>query len=303
MTAPGTYKCSCDICSEHLEYPVDWEGVKVECPHCGQGTMLRQPAATETQHSAAPAPPAMGSHGYASAMALDGSTTKAEQNDPLADAKPLDMMQSAEAVVNDEPDPFTCENCEAAMMPEEKVCIECGERRSTVSNWSGTAAFRLVAGIILTCELIVFGLQWTTTGEPFGLRKNTRHAIKVKLGLAEEVKPNLSAAQGGGNNNPATISPATKDPDLVLAKHELKPDKDNGALYIRGTVKNISQYRYLAVKVKFKLTDRAKSAIPGSTVSAYAQSIEPGKSWEFKVLLIDPDATGYEPILPIEGYR
>jgi len=33
------------------------------------------------------------------------------------------------------------------------------------------------------------------------------------------------------------------------------------------------------------------------------QSIEPGKEWEFKVLLLDPDAVGYEPILPVDGYR
>ncbi len=63
------------------------------------------------------------------------------------------------------------------------------------------------------------------------------------------------------------------------------------------------KYQYLAVKVNFDLKDKANSVIPGARVSAYVQSIEPGKEWEFKVLLLDPDAVGYEPILPVEGYR
>ena len=156
-----------------------------------------------------------------------------------------------------------------------------------------------MAGIVLAFQLLVLGLQWTTTGKPFGLRERARYAVKLKLGLVEEVKP----AQNGGSNNPAGIAPDSKDPDLVLAKHELKPDKNNDTLWIHGTVKNVSQYRYLRVKVKFNSKDRAGSVIPDSIVSSYVQSIEPGKEWEFKVLLLDPDAVGYEPILPIDGNR
>jgi len=307
MSEPGVYKCSCQNCDEHLEYPADYEGTEIACPHCGQGTLLQQPEAAATRStsstSATLAPPAMGSHGRASDIPLSSEKVTQGSDDPLADAAPHDMLQSADAAAKDKPDPFTCENCGAAMMPEDKVCVECGDRRSTVGKWSGTAVFRLVAGIVLGCEFLVLGLQWTTTAEPVGLRKHTRHAVKVKLGLVEEKKSGPDVAQNGGTNNPAGNAPVAKDPDLVLAEHELKPNKDNGVLYIRGTVKNISKYRYLAVRVKFNLKDRANSVIPGASVSAYIQSIEPGKEWEFKVLLLDPDATSYEPILPVEGYR
>ena len=302
------YKCSCQNCDEHLEYPADYEGTEIACPHCGQGTLLQQPKddAAQSAPSDSPsalAPPAMGSHGRASSMPLSSGKAAVHPDDSLADAVPRDLLKSADAAAKNEPDPFTCENCGAAMMPEEKVCVECGDRRSTVSKWTGTAVFRLVAGIMLGCELLVLGLQWTTTAEPFGLRKHTRHAVKVKLGLVEEKKSGPDVAQNGGTNNPAGNAPVAKDPDLVLAEHELKPDKDNGALYIHGTVKNISKYLYLAVRVKFNLKDKANSVIPGASIAAYVQSIEPGKEWEFKVLLLDPDATSYEPILPIEGYR
>ena len=156
-----------------------------------------------------------------------------------------------------------------------------------------------MAGIVLGFEFLVLGLQWTTTDKPLGLRKHTRHAVKVKLRFAEAVQSAQAVVHAGDTNNPAAI-----DPDLVLAKHELKPDKNNGALYIHGTVKNVSEYRYLAVKVKFRQKDRAGSAIPeADVVFDQIRAIEPGKTWEFKVLLLDPDATGYEAILPVEGYR
>ena len=236
-------------------------------------------------------------------MPLASVAAASDSDDPLADAVPQDMLQSADATVKDEPDPFTCENCGADMMPVEKVCVECGDRRATVSSRSGTAIFRLVAGIVLGFELLVLGLQWTTTGKPFGLRKNARHAVKVKFGLAEEIKPGLAATKNGDTNGSVGITPVVNDPDLVLAQHALKPDKNNGTLWIHGTVKNISQYRYLAVKVNFALLDAAGQVIPDANVSAYTRTLGPGKDWPFKVLLLDPDAETYRPLPPVEGVR
>ena len=278
------HKCPCDACGKNLKFPVEYAGMEIACPHCGQATLLKKP------EGASLAPPPMAAAGR--------STVELPTTDPLAGAAPRDLS-SSEAEVPEGPDPFSCEFCGSPMEPAEKVCVECGERRPTVRNWSGTMIFRMVLGILLAFELIVLGLQWTTTGKPFGLRKHARHAVLVKLGLREEVKP--GAAQAGGTNAPAALG--SVDPDLVLADHSLKPDSDNGALYIHGTVKNISQYRYLAVKVKFQLKDRSGTLIPGADISAYVQTIEAGKEWQFKALVIDPDATGYEPILPVEGYR
>jgi hypothetical protein len=299
MSDPGVYKCSCQNCDEHLEYPVDYEGIEVACPHCGKGTFLQQPEAAANPSipstAAGPAPPAMGSHGRASAMPLASSEVVSGPDDPLADAQPQNTMQSVGAAAKDELDPFVCEGCGAAMMPGDMVCVECGDRRSTIRNWNTTMIFRVTAGIVLAFELLVLGLQWTTTGKPFGLREHSRHAVLVKLGLSHG-DPN----PGGTNAPSATV---TKDPDLVLQDHTKKADKNNGTWWIHGTVKNVSQYTYLAVKVKFKLKDKANSVIPEADVSAYVQSIEPGKAWEFKVLMIDPDADGYEPILPIVGHR
>lgn len=289
MATPETYKCSCQICGEHIEYPPSYDGQQVACPHCGQGTLLQQPQiqvqpSVAPTASTAPAAPPMGGMPPPSAAAA-----------PMASA-------AAQPAEDEGPDPYICENCGADMIPEDTVCVECGHRRATVKKWTGTAVFRLVAGLTLLFELVVFGLQWTTEGEPFGLRQRTRHAVLIKVGLREEVDP-AEAAKAAGTNAPSILAAVPKDPDLILDEHSIKPDKDNGALYIHGVVKNVSKFRYLAVRVNFKLKDSAGGVIPEATATSYSQSIEPGKEWSFKALVLDPDAVAYEPVMPIEGYR
>lgn len=282
VAIPGMHKCSCQACGGHIEYPPEYEGMEFACPHCGQGTRVQLPQIQVNLAASAPAPPPMGSMPPSST-----STTKESVSSPAPEA-------------DKGPDPYVCENCGESMVPEDKVCIECGHRRPLKSKWTTNAIFRLVAGIVLLGELAVLGLQWTTEGKPFGLRQRTRHAVLVKVGLREELDPAKQAAMAGTN---IAASAVAKDSDLKLKSHELKPDKDNGSLWIQGVVKNVSQYRYLAVKVRFNLKDEKGEIIQGAEVLAYQQAIEPGKEWAFKVLLLDPDASDYSPILPIEGYR
>ena len=282
VAIPGMHKCSCQACGGHIEYPPEYEGMEFACPHCGQGTRVQLPQIQVNLAASAPPPPPMGSIPPSSTSTYKESASSPE---PEADKGP---------------DPYVCENCGEPMVPEDKVCIECGHRRSLKSKWTTNAIFRLVAGIVLLGELAVLGLQWTTEGKPFGLRQRTRHAVLVKVGLREELDPAKQAAMAGTN---IAASAVAKDSDLKLKSHELKPDKDNGSLWIQGAVKNVSQYRYLAVKVRFNLKDEKGEIIQGAEVLAYQQAIEPGKEWAFKVLLLDPDASDYSPILPIEGYR
>ena len=302
MSTPGMHKCSCQSCSEHLEYPPDFEGTTVACPHCGQGTELHQPKLTATQAITTNAPPPMKAAGGRGSV-MPPSRGRVEP-DPLAAAAPKDTQPKSESIdpiPADEPDPNACVNCGVIFDEDETVCVECGHRRPTVSNWDGTAIFRLVAGILIACQLLVLILQWTTTGKPFGLRQRTRHAVLVKVGLRKELTPAEAAAVAQSGTNPAAAK--LKDPDLVLKDHRLTTDKNNGAKYITGTVKNISQYRYLAVKVNFALLDAGGQVLPDANVSAYTRTLEPGKDWPFKVLLLDPDAETYRPLPPVEGVR
>ena len=111
---------------------------------------------------------------------------------PSVSPEPVDIAVT-ESVNEVEPILLVCENCGAEMAPEEKVCGDCGHRRASVRKWTNRAIFRLVAGIVLLGELVILGLQWTTEGEPFGLRKRTRHAVLVKVGWLK-VDPAKQAA-------------------------------------------------------------------------------------------------------------
>jgi len=326
------HKGSCSHCQEHIEYPEDFEGNEVACPHCGQTTLLQQEA---TQLPAGLAPPSMGGmggHGRATAKPPgmgEGRTTASppaqdprsptqpapapvEEYDPLAGAAPQDFSvkeRRDEADAEDLGyDPFTCTFCGADMEPAENVCVECGSHRPIGGKWNASKIFRVVALIVLLGQLLILVLQWTTTSKPFGLRQRTRDAFLQTIGLKEKEQPAPAPAvpqtPTGNATDPTApqVAAPTQDPDLRLAEHAIEPDKDNGALYIVGTIKNVSQYRYYRVRITFQLKDTAQSPLE-TTATAYTPVIEPGKEWPFKALIIHPDAKSYDPILPIEGSR
>lgn len=57
MTEPGFIKCPCRHCGGRIEFPTQAIGMTVDCPHCGQKTLLGR-AAAATKPAAAPAAPA-----------------------------------------------------------------------------------------------------------------------------------------------------------------------------------------------------------------------------------------------------
>jgi hypothetical protein len=48
-------KCGCTQCGNHIEFPVDAAGAEVQCPHCGQPTVLslQAPPAAEGERLSA----------------------------------------------------------------------------------------------------------------------------------------------------------------------------------------------------------------------------------------------------------
>jgi len=336
MAASGMHKGSCNHCQEHIEYPEDFEGSEVTCPHCGQPTLLKQEVAASSGEPVPPSMGSMGGHGRATAKppGMSGGRSTASppeqdphghsepvpypakpvgEDDPLAGAAPQDFSKKETNPIGDDEDPgfapFTCTFCGADMEPVENVCVECGSHRPLARKWDASKVFRVVALIILLGQLLILVLQWTTTSEPFGLRQRTRDAFLQTIGLKAPPNPQPAAPVPpptpiGNATDPSVSAMAapTKDPDLRLAKHAIEPDKDNGALYIVGTIKNVSAYRYYKVRITFQLKDATGGHLE-TPATAYTSVIEPGKEWPFKALIIDTDAKTYDPILPIEGSR
>ena len=71
MAASGMHKGSCNHCQEHIEYPEDFEGSEVTCPHCGQPTLLKQEVAASSGEPVPPSMGSMGEHGRATAVGRD----------------------------------------------------------------------------------------------------------------------------------------------------------------------------------------------------------------------------------------
>ncbi|GDY23457.1 hypothetical protein LBMAG56_48040 [Verrucomicrobiota bacterium] len=44
MSEPRFLKCSCAYCGGHIEFPAHGVGMEINCPHCGQSTLLAAPA-------------------------------------------------------------------------------------------------------------------------------------------------------------------------------------------------------------------------------------------------------------------
>ena len=103
------------------------------------------------------------------------------------------------------------------------------------------------------------------------------------------------STNGGGEGGEPDDSPPppteTGAPRLVFAKQpELK--EEGNFYFITGTVQNNTETdTYFEVGVKFLLQDAQDN--PLGMVQDSVGYIDPGKTWGFRVLVVDPDATKY----------
>lgn len=74
MSEPGFIKCPCRHCGGRIEFPTQAIGMTVDCPHCGQKTLLGRAASTAKP---APATPAL-------AAAADTAPASTSPRRPLA---------------------------------------------------------------------------------------------------------------------------------------------------------------------------------------------------------------------------
>jgi len=57
-TQSGSVKCSCNNCSEHLQFELQDAGKRIDCPHCGMETLLYVPQKYVASVKQAPTTPA-----------------------------------------------------------------------------------------------------------------------------------------------------------------------------------------------------------------------------------------------------
>ena len=76
---------------------------------------------------------------------------------------------------------------------------------------------------------------------------------------------------------------------LAVVSQIWKKAADNNLIFVQGTVTNHADRPLYSVKVEVELVNKAGTVL-GTTIDQ-TQVIEPHKTWGFKALVIDPEAT------------
>jgi len=263
-------KGNCQHCGNKLKFAAHMAGMEETCPHCQQVTVLQAAVVV----SATP----------------NVSSTVSEIQ-PVSTPVPEALLPQQK---------IECPNCQASIEPEDRLCVQCGFHIPRPINWVRWGAVALIV-----IQLGYLTLRWV------GLDPRVQHAFKAKLGLARAgvyagstpTKKVLGGAEGKDSvtDDVPLPPPETGAPRLVFVK---QPElKEEGSFYfIIGTVQNNSATdTYFQVSVKFLLQDDQGN--PLGIVQDYVALLDPGKTWGFRVLVVDPDATKYVFQRPIGGVR
>ncbi|MSR66549.1 MAG: hypothetical protein EXS24_04160 [Pedosphaera sp.] len=177
--------------------------------------------------------------------------------------------------------PGICPSCESPVGLDDAICIECGEKIPKKIKW-----FRVVGFIVVGLLLLVILLQWTTQLPGIGLERGVKAKILAKIGIRTRTASGKIATEG--------------EEIFIKDGHKLAAEEGGNFRFVRGTVQNNSAHRFMGVRIEIEMLNKNSEVI--GRISDYTQSIEPWKSWEFKALVVDPDAAAYK-LLPIDARR
>jgi len=193
-----------------------------------------------------------------------------------------------------------CPKCRVSIDVNDRVCVQCGSVIPQPINW-----VRWGAIVLIVLQLGYLLLRWS------GLDPRVQHAFRAKLGFAKagayagsvttKKRSADDGSKGDGPDDVFTPPPETGAPRLLFARQpELK--EEGNFYFITGIVQNNSETdTYFEVGVQFLLQDTQGK--PLGIVRDSVGFLDPGKTWDFRVLVVDPDATQYVLQGNIEGTR
>ena len=147
-----------------------------------------------------------------------------------------------------------CSECGAKIPKGSRVCPQCG------AVLSGLVKFiRRFGGFVMTGLAVFLLVTW-----PY----------KWPLFLAKRA-----------------VRPAEVRIQAEVLKFAIQNEADNNLRFVRGVVTNHAPVQLFDVKLEFTLADRNNGAL--STLAMdQIKVLEPHKVWNFKALVLDPDAVG-----------
>ncbi len=257
-------RCNCEGCGSPIEFPAQGVGLKIDCPHCGQSTLLSESAAEPA--TSPPLPSEIGT----------GTSAPASESD----MPPLQVPQASSPGTATK-EFRTCPSCGARREADIAFCPQCGHRKKSP----------LLAGalVLLVLAALAGGAWYFMVGPG---------AKKPELPVAKSAPTNPATNMAAGKPEPSNIAtalapapaPVPKSPksidDLKPSAVTMEKAKSGSLIHAVGTIKNTSDQQRFGVRVELELTDARGN--PAGKASDYTQVIEPRQEWRFRALVLDP---------------
>lgn len=309
-------KAFCKKCYGKIEFPEHARGATINCPHCGQATVLSVAQAAPIAATAEPppppptAPPAEPPAAPAKekvpwwakapaakpADAAPTGTKAATARDAIAEAEArakakarakAEPAEASEARSNPRGTPVKAPSKIAAALasPLDEIYDELGQQKD--KQFCPSCSSRIDLGLSI-CPNCGAGLaRHVRIIRRWGLLLLVALVIAFPFLLPRDSKLPIAALE----KQKAKIVKPTR-PDIEMINPAWTKSKEGNVYAVTGMVVNNSKHRYLALRVEFELLDKAGNSL-GKTIDQLG-ILEPKKNWNFKAIAIDPDATGFK---------
>lgn len=264
MNDSGFYKCACENCQGHLEFPAHAAGITTTCPHCGVETKLIAPkAVTAPTRSASPPPPPR----------------------PMSEvqaALPPPEAPSAVKLTQVEP---------AATGSKSKrglKIIGIGILAVSLIAWFGWRIARGYRKAERAVETV-----GSTDLKPASVPKGER-ASPAPIPVPAAPPTSVILAKGAP---PARVAGA----DLQVLNYEIHKAKDGDLQYIVGVVTNHSARQYFNVKLEFALT--RQTGTTGDRATDMLRNLPASVGSTFKVNIIGITPVTGATLTKVEGEK
>ena len=244
-------KCNCQSCGSPIEFPPQGVGIKLDCPHCGQQTLLSESAAT------------------------------LEADLPLPQQSPDDAIDApaptSESLTGLQPSPSG-----AAPSPGRKSRLLAMALVLLVLAAVAGGVWYFMAGP---------GAKRPETPvaqkpEPPEAKKSEPKVIASAVPANTDTNTPAAEAADSGNSIESAQRPQKSIDDLKASAVTLEKAKAGSLIHAVGTIRNTSDQQRFGVRVELELTDARGN--PAGKASDYTQVIEPRKEWRFRALVVDP---------------
>lgn len=302
MSEKTYLKTFCKKCGGKIEFPDYARGATINCPHCGQETILSvasaAPIAASVTAAATPPPAAAAAAATATAKpasARPAATAAGAAAITAAAAAAVAAADKARAKARSSPPPANRSASASASpskisaalaSPLDEIYAEMDKQKKKESCPSCASRIDVGQSVCPSCGAGL--VKHVRLIRRYGALLLVALIIAFPFLLPRDFKLPFAALEKQKNK----FTPPAK-PDIEMINPAWSKAKEGNVHFISGTIiNNSSNYRFLGVKVEFELLDKTGNSL-GKTIDQLG-ILEPKKNWVFRAVAIDPDATSFK---------